>query len=93
MQSDPDRRARGELKISEILGQNAEQVERSPGDIAPGLATYVLETIYRDIYQSSTPGPGKSSPLPPWRRWEPLRRNCAHISGRLAMWSHTRGIG
>ena len=52
MQSDPDRRTRGDRKINEILGQNAEQVERSLGDIAPGLATYVLETIYGDIYQS-----------------------------------------
>src|ERR1700681_1021402 len=52
MQSDPNRRARGDQKINEILGQKAEQVERSLGDIAPDLATYVLETIYGEIYQS-----------------------------------------
>ena len=52
MQSDPDRRARGGQKIHDILGQRAEQVERSLGDIAPDLATYVLETIYGEIYQS-----------------------------------------
>ena len=52
MKSDPDRRQRGAQKIGEILGQTAEQVEKSLGDIAPGLATYVLETIYGDIYQS-----------------------------------------
>src|SRR3978361_1447738 len=52
MQSDPQRRARGALKIAEILGQTPEQVERSLGDIAPQLATYVLETIYGEIYQS-----------------------------------------
>src|SRR5258708_25021239 len=53
MQSDPTRRAKGEQKIHEILGQKAEQVERSLGDIAPDLATYVLETIYGEIYQST----------------------------------------
>jgi 4-carboxymuconolactone decarboxylase len=53
MQSDPDRRARGAQKIGEILGQPPEQVERNLGDIAPGLATYILETIYGEIYQSS----------------------------------------
>jgi len=52
MQSDPARRARGAKKIGEILGQSPEQVERNLGDIAPGLATYVLETIFGEIYQS-----------------------------------------
>jgi 4-carboxymuconolactone decarboxylase len=52
MQSDPNRRARGDQKIREILGQSAEQVERSLGDISPDLATYVIETIYGEIYQS-----------------------------------------
>src|ERR1700744_1210982 len=52
MQSDSQRRARGAQKIGEILGQTPEQVERSLGDGAPQLATYVLETIYGDIYQS-----------------------------------------
>jgi 4-carboxymuconolactone decarboxylase len=52
MQSDPNRRARGDQKIHEILGQRAEQVEHSLGDIAPDLATYVIETIYGEIYQS-----------------------------------------
>ncbi len=54
MQSDPARRARGAEKIGEILGQTPGQVESSLGDIAPGLATYVLETIYGEIYQSDT---------------------------------------
>ena len=52
MQSDPVRRARGAEKIGEILGQQPEQVERNLGDIAPRLATYVLETIFGEIYQS-----------------------------------------
>ena len=52
MQSDPVRRARGAEKIGEILGHSPEQVERNLGDIAPGLATYVLETIFGEIYQS-----------------------------------------
>ncbi len=52
MQSDPERRARGERKIGEVLGQTAEQVERSLGDVAPALATFVLETIYGDVYQN-----------------------------------------
>jgi 4-carboxymuconolactone decarboxylase len=52
MQSDPVRRARGAKKIGEILGQPPEQVERNLGDLAPGLATYVLETIFGEIYQS-----------------------------------------
>jgi 4-carboxymuconolactone decarboxylase len=52
MQSDPQRRASGAQKIAEILGQTPEQVERSLGDVAPQLATYVLETIYGEIYQN-----------------------------------------
>jgi 4-carboxymuconolactone decarboxylase len=52
MQTDPERRACGALKIAEILGQTPEQVERSLGDVAPQLATYVLETIYGEVYQS-----------------------------------------
>jgi 4-carboxymuconolactone decarboxylase len=52
MQSDPQRRARGGQKLGEILGQTPDQVDRSLGDIAPQLATYVLETIYGEIYQS-----------------------------------------
>jgi 4-carboxymuconolactone decarboxylase len=54
MQSDVTRRARGAKKIGEILGQTPEQVEGSLGDIAPQLATYVLETVYGDVYQSDT---------------------------------------
>jgi 4-carboxymuconolactone decarboxylase len=54
MQSDPDRRAPGAKKIDEILGQTPDQVDQSLGDIAPQLATYVLETIYGDVYQSPT---------------------------------------
>lgn len=52
MAIDSPRRERGAQKIGEILGQNAQQVEQSLGDIAPQLATYVLETIYGEIYQS-----------------------------------------
>jgi 4-carboxymuconolactone decarboxylase len=54
MRSDSSRRSRGARKIGEVLGQTPEQVERSLGDVAPQLATYVLETIYGEIYQSST---------------------------------------
>ena len=54
MQSEPQRRARGAQKIGEILGQTPDQVERSLGDIAPQLTTYVLETVYGEIYQSPT---------------------------------------
>ncbi|MCZ0736877.1 carboxymuconolactone decarboxylase family protein [Phreatobacter sp. AB_2022a] len=52
METDTHRRERGARKIGEILGQSPEQVERSLGDLAPQLATYVLETIYGEIYQS-----------------------------------------
>src|ERR1700687_3688180 len=52
MQSDPERRARGAQKLAEILGQSPDQVDRSLGDVAPQLATYVIETIYGEIYQS-----------------------------------------
>jgi 4-carboxymuconolactone decarboxylase len=52
MQSSESLRKRGEQKIGEILGQTAADVENSLGDLAPGLATYVLETIYGQIYQS-----------------------------------------
>jgi len=54
MPSDAQRRERGAQKIGEILGQTPEQVERSLGDVAPQLATYVLETIYGEIYQNPT---------------------------------------
>ena len=54
MQTDPTRRARGARKIGEILGQTPEQVEGSLGELAPQLATYVLETIYGEVYQSDT---------------------------------------
>lgn len=46
------RRARGIEKIKEVLGQTPEDVERSIGQISPRLASYVLETIYGDIYQN-----------------------------------------
>ena len=54
MESDPQRRARGAQKLGEILGQTPDQVDRSLGDLAPQLATYVLQTIYGEIYQSPT---------------------------------------
>ena len=54
MHSDSSRRSLGAQTIGEVLGQTPEQVERSLGDIAPQLATYVLETIYGDIYESPT---------------------------------------
>ena len=53
MKLDTVRRERGVQKIGEILGQTAEHVERSLGDIAPQLATYVLQTIYGEVYQSA----------------------------------------
>ncbi|MGB9315590.1 MAG: carboxymuconolactone decarboxylase family protein [Pseudolabrys sp.] len=54
MHFEPQRRARGAQKIGEILGQTPEQVEQSLSDLAPQLATYVLEVIYGEIYQAST---------------------------------------
>ena len=54
MESDEELRKRGAQKIGEVLGQTAADVEASLGDIAPSLATYVLETIYGRIYQSPT---------------------------------------
>src|ERR1700682_1437108 len=53
MQADPGRPARGTQNLAEILGQTPDQVDRSLGDVAPQLATYVLETIYGEIYQSA----------------------------------------
>ena len=52
MQSDSQRRARGVQRPDEILGQTPDQVDRSLGDMAPQLATYVLESVYEEIYQS-----------------------------------------
>ena len=54
MESYHQRRVGGAQKIGEILSQTPEQVERSLGDVAPQLATYVRETIYGEIYQSPT---------------------------------------
>ena len=48
----PERRARGATKLGEILGHKPASGRLSLGDIAPQLATYVLETIYGEIYQS-----------------------------------------
>jgi 4-carboxymuconolactone decarboxylase len=53
MQSEPHIRERGIKKIYEVLGQTAQDVENSLGDISPSVATYVLETIYGQIYQSA----------------------------------------
>jgi len=53
MRSDPQLRERGAKKIGEILGQTVADVEKSLGDVSPSLATYVLETIYGQIYQSN----------------------------------------
>jgi 4-carboxymuconolactone decarboxylase len=53
MQSEPHIRERGTKKIAEVLGQTAQDVENSLGDISPALATYVLETIYGQIYEST----------------------------------------
>jgi 4-carboxymuconolactone decarboxylase len=53
MQSEPHIRERGIKKIGEVLGQTAQDVENSLGDISPSVATYVLETIYGQIYQSA----------------------------------------
>jgi 4-carboxymuconolactone decarboxylase len=57
MQSDPQRRERGVKKIAEILGHTPEHVERTLGEVAPQMATYVLETVFGDIYQSPTLDP------------------------------------
>ncbi|WP_050043571.1 hypothetical protein [Bradyrhizobium sp. LTSPM299] len=54
METNQHLRQRGEQKIGEILGQTAADIEKSLGDLAPSLATYVLETIYGQIYQSPT---------------------------------------
>jgi len=51
MKSDAKRRARGIKKLHEILGQAPEEVEKNLS-IAPDLATYVLEVIFGEIYQS-----------------------------------------
>jgi 4-carboxymuconolactone decarboxylase len=52
MYSDPERLRRGEAKIQEILGQTGDRVRGNLADIAPDLATFVLEVIYGDIYQN-----------------------------------------
>ena len=52
MQSDSHIRQRGAQKIHDILGQSAQDVEKTLGDISPALATYVLEVVYGQIYQS-----------------------------------------
>ncbi len=54
MQSDPARRERGTKKFMEVMGQTPEQLERGFADLAPGVATFILETIYGEIYQSPT---------------------------------------
>lgn len=53
MKSDPERLRLGEATIREILGQTGDQVRRNVADIAPDLATFVLEVIYGGIYQDN----------------------------------------
>ena len=52
MQSDPQRRARGAQKSVRYSGKHRTRSDKSLGDLAPQLATYVLETIYGEVYQS-----------------------------------------
>jgi 4-carboxymuconolactone decarboxylase len=51
MRSDPERLRLGEEKIREILGQSGDQVRRNLADLAPDLATFILEIVYGEIYQ------------------------------------------
>jgi hypothetical protein len=41
---------------------NPERVDRSLGDVAPKLATYVIETIYGEIYQARCAHPAARLP-------------------------------
>ena len=54
MQSDPARRARGIEKFAEIMGHPVEQMEKNFRDLAPDLATFILETVFGDVYQDNT---------------------------------------
>ena len=82
MQSDPQRRARGAQKLGEILGQTPDQVDRSLGDVAPQLATYVLETIYGEVYQSEVLNSRTRQivTVAALATWELRHRNCEPIS-------------
>ena|SRR5258706_11049253 len=51
MKSNPERLRLGEMKIREILDQTGDQVRGNLADLAPDLATFVLEVIYGEIYQ------------------------------------------
>jgi 4-carboxymuconolactone decarboxylase len=53
MRSYPERLRLGENKIREILDQTGDQVRRNLADVAPDLATFVLEVIYGEIYQGA----------------------------------------
>ncbi len=54
MQSDPARRARGAKKFAEIMGHPSEQMEKNFTDLAPDLATFILESVFGDVYQDAT---------------------------------------
>jgi 4-carboxymuconolactone decarboxylase len=54
MKSDPERLKLGEEKIREIQGQTGEQVRGNLADIAPDLATFILEVVYGGIYQGGS---------------------------------------
>ena len=75
MHFEPQRRARGAQKIGEILVKHG--AGRSLSDLAPQLATYVLEVIYGEIYQASTldSRTRKLSPSQPWQLSEPPPRS------------------
>jgi len=54
MQSDPARRTRGMQKFAEIMGHPVEQMEKNFRDLAPDLGTFILETVFGDVYQDGT---------------------------------------
>ena len=52
--ADPERRARGAKRYTEIMGQPVENLERGFSDIAPDMATWLLENVFGGLYQDHT---------------------------------------
>jgi hypothetical protein len=53
MESVPHLRERGAKRLKEVLGRDFAEVEGTLGKLSPQAATYIIETVFGQIYQSS----------------------------------------
>lgn len=56
MNSVPHLRERGTKRLKEVPGQDVDDLEGTLGKLSAEAATYVIETVFGQLYQSSTLG-------------------------------------